>query len=63
MQPGDVLCVLPGGKIPFALRRRTDRWAPVGKAYLNDLHILLGKTVRDAAAADVIKQIEKVSIV
>jgi hypothetical protein len=63
LQPGDVICVLQGGKIPFALRQRTGRWALVGEAYLNDLGILTGSTAWEASELEFASRIETFDIV
>ena len=37
MQPGDVVCVLFGGKVPFCLRPLGDRYLLVGECYVHGL--------------------------
>ena len=36
-QPGDIVCVLFGGKLPFCLRPLGDRYLLVGECYVHGL--------------------------
>jgi hypothetical protein len=43
MQPGDEVCVLFGGRLPFVLRPMQDHHVFIGDTYLADEHIMWGK--------------------
>jgi len=48
MLPGDHVCVLIGGHVPFVLRPRTPKgWLLVGEAYIHELWILLGRAANE----------------
>lgn len=43
MRPGDEVCVLFGGRVPFILRPIGDHHLLLGDSYLLDDHIMWGK--------------------
>lgn len=47
MRPGDQVCVLFGGRVPYVLRPRGQQWAFIGDSYLHDLHIISGTAATD----------------
>jgi hypothetical protein len=48
MRPGDEVCVLFGGKVPFILRPAGDFHVFVGDTYVNDHDIMWGKAIEAA---------------
>ncbi|PPQ91384.1 hypothetical protein CVT25_004151 [Psilocybe cyanescens] len=51
-RPGDVVCVLQGGEVPFVLRpQENDCWELIGECYLHG--IMEGKAVKKAKPKDV----------
>jgi hypothetical protein len=47
MKPGDEVCVLLGGRVPFVLREAQNGWLLVGETYLHDVGLMTGKIAND----------------
>jgi len=43
MQPGDEVCVLFGGRVPFILRSIEDHYLFIGDSYVMDDDVMWGK--------------------
>lgn len=46
-RPGDQVCVLLGGRVPFVLRPAQNGWLLVGETYLHDVELMTGKVAND----------------
>lgn len=50
MQPGDEVCILFGGRVPFILRPMQDHHLFVGDSYVMDDDVMWAKPTKEAKA-------------
>ena len=58
MKPGDRICVLIGGRIPFVVRPVQRGWILVGEAYLHNVRLMTGKVANDVLSRKHMAQLE-----